>query len=31
MVNWKATDKFIKNYPPSTFSMGHNKFSDWTG
>ena len=25
---WKASDDFIKNYPPSSFKMGHNKFSD---
>ena len=30
MTNWKATDIFIKNYPPSSFTMAHNQFSDWS-
>ena len=30
MALWKTADTFIKNYPPSTFTMDHNKFSDWT-
>jgi len=30
MTNWRATDNFIKVYPPSSFTMGHNQFSDWS-
>jgi Cathepsin propeptide inhibitor domain (I29) len=30
MLLWKATDDFIRNYPEDTFTMAHNKFSDWT-
>ena len=30
LTNWKETDNFIRNYPTSTFTMAHNKFSDWT-
>ena len=28
MQNWKVADDFIKSYPPSSFAMSHNKFSD---
>ena len=27
---WLETDNFIKGYPKSSFTMAHNKFSDWT-
>jgi Cathepsin propeptide inhibitor domain (I29) len=30
MKLWKATDEFIRRYPADSFTMGHNKFSDWT-
>jgi len=30
MKNWKKTDNFINNYPKSSFTMSHNKFSDWS-
>ena len=28
MQNWKVADDFIKSYPPSSFTLSHNKFSD---
>jgi hypothetical protein len=30
MKLWKTTDDFIRRYPADSFTMGHNKFSDWT-
>lgn len=26
--NWKATDDFIRNHPPTSFKLSHNSFSD---
>jgi hypothetical protein len=30
LQNWVSTDQFIKNYPQSTFTLGHNHFSDYS-
>ncbi len=30
LQNWVATDQFIKNHPQSTFTLGHNHFSDYS-
>ena len=30
LTNWKVADEFIKSYPSSSFTMSHNKFSDYS-
>ena len=30
MTLWKKTDDFIKASQPKSYTLGHNKFSDWT-